>query len=96
MKVIRWSEEKNELLLKKRGLCFEEVLLAAQEGRLLAIEQHPKPNLYPAQKILVVALKEYVHIVPFVEMEDEIFLKTVYPDRKYHKKYEYKLTKEPK
>ena len=87
MKTIRWNEEKNRLLMEKRGVSFEEVLQAIRGKKLLAIEAHPNKEKYPGQKILVVLLDGYVHIVPYVETEEEIFLKTVYPDRKYHKKY---------
>lgn len=87
MKTIRWSEEKNRLLMERRGVSFEDVLQAIREKKLLAIEAHPKSEKYPTHKILVILLNGYVHIVPYVETEEEIFLKTVYPDRKYHKKY---------
>ena len=73
--------------MEKRGVSFEEVLQAILERKLLAIEAHPNSDRYPAQKILVLPLNGYVHIVPFVETEEEIFLKTIYPDRKYHRKY---------
>ncbi len=95
MKKLLWSEGKNSRLLEQRGLCFEDVLLAVQENRLLAIEVHPRRDRYPHQKILVVDLNGYVHIVPFVESESVVFLKTIYPDRKYHKKYAHLLEKEP-
>lgn len=95
MKKLFWSEEKNTRLLKERGICFEDVLLAVQENRFLAIEVHPRRDRYPHQKILVVHLNGYVHIVPFVENESSVFLKTIYPDRKYQKKYAHLLIKEP-
>jgi len=84
---IRWDEEKNKLLRKQRGVSFDDVVLALQDDRFIAIEEHPNKNKYPHQKILVLNLNNYIHIVPFVESENEIFLKTIYPDRKYHKKY---------
>jgi hypothetical protein len=36
----------------------------------------------------VVAIEEYVYLVPFVESEDEVFLKTVIPSRKATKNYQ--------
>jgi len=42
---------------------------------------------HPNQKIFVLEIDEYVYIVPFVENEDEIFLKTIIPSRKFTKKY---------
>jgi hypothetical protein len=34
-----------------------------------------------------VVVKEYVYLVPFIESEDEVFLKTVIPSRKATKTY---------
>jgi len=39
------------------------------------------------QKIFIVAINDYVYIVPFVEDEDVLFLKTIVPSRKMTKKY---------
>ena len=36
---------------------------------------HPNPRRYPSQKVLVVAVMEYVYLVPHVEDRDHIFLK---------------------
>jgi uncharacterized DUF497 family protein len=36
----RWNVEKNELLLKERGLSFEMVLFAINNGGLLADTPH--------------------------------------------------------
>ena len=68
---IRWSEEKNELLKRERGLSFEEVAAIIYAHQELDILPHPsRPN----QRILVVRLRGYVHAVPFVEEVDGIFL----------------------
>lgn len=37
--------------------------------------------------ISVVLVKDYVYLVPYVESENEIFLKTIIPSRKATKKY---------
>ena len=42
---------------------------------------------YPHQRIFVVVIDNYAYLVPYVEMEDEIFLKTVIPSRKFTKLY---------
>ena len=39
------------------------------------------------QRVFVVAIDDYVYLVPYVETEDEIFLKTVIPSRKATKQY---------
>ncbi|NLD15757.1 MAG: BrnT family toxin [Gammaproteobacteria bacterium] len=86
-KEIRWDETKNQLLLIQRGFCFEDVLELLEQGRVLGIMQHPNVEKYPNQRIFVLGLNGYVCYVPFVETDIEIFLKTIIPSRKLHKKY---------
>lgn len=87
MKLYRWSEKKNEYLKQSRGISFEEVVLALESGGLLDVLTHPNPKRYPNQKLLVVAVMEYVYLVPHVEGPDHIFLKTVIPSRKATRDY---------
>ena len=77
MKYHSWSTEKNEWLKTTRGLCFEEVVLAIEAGELLYVIDHPNQVKYPGQKIYVLPLNDYVHLVPFVEDADTVFLKTI-------------------
>ncbi len=86
-KQVEWSKEKNEKLKSERGISFEEIYLAIQNGKLLDIVPHPNP-LYAHQKIYVLELNEYVVMVPFVENAQHIFLKTAYPSRQAAKKYQ--------
>ena len=37
---------------------------------------------YPGQRIFVINIGGYAYLVPFVESETEVFLKTVIPSRK--------------
>lgn len=87
MKPFRWSSEKNESLRVERGLTFEAVVVAVEAGRLLDILSHPNVAKYPRQRILVVELDGYVHLVPFVEEKDHFFLKTIVPSRKATREY---------
>ena len=87
MKTYRWNEEKNEQLKQSRGVSFEDVVLAIESGGLLDVLAHPNPKRYPNQKVLVVAVMEYVYLVPHVEESDHIFLKTVIPSRKATRDY---------
>jgi len=86
-KTIRWNEEKNQLLLIQRGLSFEMVLEKLEKGEMLGIEPHPNQEKYPNQRIFILELDEYICYVPFVENDEEIFLKTIIPSRRLHKKY---------
>ncbi len=55
-------------------------------GNELAITMHPNQIKYPGQMISVVEVDGYVYLVPFVETETEIFLKTIIPSRKATRK----------
>jgi uncharacterized DUF497 family protein len=84
MKVrIEFNEEKNILLKETRGVCFEDVIKAVEEGRVLAVLRHRDQKKYPNQRILVIKIKNYAHAVPYVinKRKGVIFLKTVYPSR---------------
>lgn len=87
MKVFAWDPEKNDWLRKERGISFEEVVLNIQIGNEVDIFDHPNQERYPGQKISVVMIEEYAYLVPFVETEEEIFLKTIIPSRKATRKY---------
>lgn len=87
MKIITWDPEKNESLTKERCVSFEDVLFHIEAGDVLDIFDHPNQERYPAQKIYAIAIEEYVYLVPFVESEEEIFLKTIIPSRKATKQY---------
>ena len=87
MKRFNWNSEKNEQLRIDRGISFDEILFHIENGDVLDILQHPNQEKYGGQRIFVVEVNEYVHFVPFVEDETEVFLKTIIPSRKATKKY---------
>ena len=87
MKYFSWNEEKNELLKEERQISFEDVVFYIAQGFLLDVLEHPNQEKYLGQKIFVVEIDEYAYLVPFVEDEHEIFLKTIIPSRKATKKY---------
>ena len=87
MKVYAWNSEKNETLIKERGISFEEIVLNIQIGNEVDIYDHPNQERYPGQKISVVVVEDYAYLVPYIETEDEIFLKTIIPSRKATREY---------
>jgi hypothetical protein len=87
MKVFNWNSEKNHQLIEERGRSFEEAVFHIENGGLLDDICHPNALDYHYQKIFVVAIDQYAYLVPYVETEDEIFLKTVIPSRKFTKLY---------
>ena len=84
MKYLTWSQEKNELLKAEREISFEEIALLIEAGNILGIEENPG---HPNQKIYILEIGNYAYIVPFVESENEIFLKTAFPSLKYTKRF---------
>jgi uncharacterized DUF497 family protein len=87
MKTFDWSPEKNQELITRRGVSFEEVVFFIQEGNLLDDLKHPNEKRYPRQRIFVVNIDDYAFLVPYVEESEEIFLKTIIPSRKATKHY---------
>ena len=87
MKFFDWNELKNIHLKVERGICFEDIQTAIEEGKVLADIDHPQKSRYPNQRVFVVEFGNYVYIVPYVEDDIKIFLKTIYPSRKMTKKY---------
>jgi hypothetical protein len=80
MKEIKWSILKSQRLKRTRGVSFEEIITA----KLIDILSHPQRE---NQKIMLFEYKAYIWIVPFIDKEEGIFLKTLYPSRKYTKVY---------
>jgi len=87
MKPISWNTEKNALLRADRGVSFEDVVFHIMAGDILDTFDHPNQERYPGQQIHVVAIEEYAYLVPFVESDEEVFLKTIIPSRKATKRY---------
>ncbi len=87
MKSVNWSTEKNIRLKAERGVSFEEVLSAMSNGGLLVVLDHPNTGQYPNQHMFVVRIRGYAYLVPFVETENEAFLKTIIPSRKATRQY---------
>jgi uncharacterized DUF497 family protein len=87
MKLLRWNAGKNEVLRLERGVSFDEIEVAIEQGNLLDIVAHPNRAKYPNQRIFVVRLLDYVYLVPFVEHQSSFFLKTIIPSRKATKHY---------
>jgi len=80
MKKIQWDPEKNELLKKTRGISFEEI---AQCKLIDTIENPSRKH----QTLLLYEHNDYIWVVPIVETGEGIFMKTIYPNRKYTEIY---------
>jgi uncharacterized DUF497 family protein len=88
VKYFDWDDAKNAKLRAERGVGFEDVVFhIIQRGDLLDILEHSNPSRYASQRIFVVRREDYVYLVPFVEDEHTLFLKTIIPSRKATKEY---------
>ena len=87
MKIFKWNPEKNKILLKERGITFEEIVQRIASGTKVIETDHPNKRKYPNQKILIVDIDGYAYLVPCVINQNEYFLKTIIPSRKATKKY---------
>jgi uncharacterized DUF497 family protein len=85
--LFKWNPEKNAVLAKERGITFEEIVNMIELGAPVIETEHPNPEKYPNQKILIVEIEGYAYLVPFVQEQDVIFLKTIIPSRKATRKY---------
>lgn len=87
MKVFDWNADKNRQLIRERGVSFEDIIFHIQWGDLLDDLKHPNEDRYPGQRMFVVLIDVYAYLVPYVESEEAIFLKTIIPSRKATRDY---------
>jgi len=87
IKRYEWDANKNELLKRERNISFEKVIFHLAEGDLWKIARHPNQEKYPNQSIYFVVIENYVYLVPYETIEEEIILKTIIPSRKATKDY---------
>ena len=82
-----WNSEKNTQLIRERGISFERVIFHIERDEILDVVKHPNPSKYPNQRMFILDIGNYAYLIPFVETETEIFLKTIIPSRKATRKY---------
>ncbi len=80
MKHVQWDPVKSHRLKKVRGVSFEEIVVA----RFINKMKHP---VRENQLIMLFEHRNYIWLVPYVEKNGVIFLKTLYPSRKYTQIY---------
>ncbi len=83
-----FSTEKNIQLKAERNISFDEVVAAIESDQVLDVIKHPNRLKYLNQELIIVDVKGYVYMVPFVKQENgDVFLKTIFPSRKAKKQY---------
>ena len=86
-KRLNWNPEKNLILKTERNITFETVAVKIINGDIIDDIYHPNKDKYLNQRIFVIDINDYIYLVPYIENEEEIYLKTIYPSRKFTKIY---------
>ncbi len=87
MSTFAWDPEKTEILTSQRSISFERVVLQIEGDGFLDVVDHPNRERFSHQKMFITEIDSYAFLVPFVESEEHIFLKTIIPSRKAPRKY---------
>jgi len=83
--MIYWDEDKNNKLITKRNISFNEISEILLREEYLDILENPNRK---DQLIFIICLQDYIYAVPFIIDENEnIILETAYPSRKFNKIY---------
>jgi len=75
-----WDGKKNIELESEGRPTFKEALQAIAEFGIL--QEGPNP-VRKDQRIFVVNIKNYPHVIPYEKRGDVLWLITIYPSRKY-------------
>jgi hypothetical protein len=80
---ILWNPEKDQMLRLadgRFGIGLAECAVTIEEGRILDdVESATHPN----QRVFNLEIDDYAFVVPYIFDEDTVFLKTMFPSRKY-------------
>ena len=87
LKRIDWNTEKSRSLKESRGISFEDLVFHIENGDVLDDYLHPNQERYAGQRIMVIGIDNYAYLVPYIENEEELFLKTIIPSRKATERY---------
>jgi len=89
MKYFDWNQEKNEWLMRERGISLEFIMECVENGQVVG--NIPNHSPYEHQRVLLILIEGYVYEVPYVEIDDTIFFKTAYPSHEETKRYHQRL-----
>lgn len=79
-----WDEQKNEWLERERGISFEEIECALDNGAL--VDEFVLAH-YPQQTVQLVKIDNYIWVVATEPRGYKTRLITAYQSRKFTKKY---------
>ena len=79
-KAFDWDDKKNKKLIRERKISFEAIVSLIESGNIISIVAGK--GKYAQQKQFLVEMNRYIYVVPFVEDDEKIFLKTIIPSRR--------------
>ena len=84
-----WETKKNNLLKQSLNISFEQIVLAIENKQVVDVIEHPDQEKYKGQKFFLVEYNNYIYVVPayIADSGDECHLKTIYPSRKFTRKF---------
>ena len=85
--VFNWDNAKNEWLKRERGISFEQIVFLIDNDGILDILENPQEEKYGNQMLYIINVDNYAYVVPFIDKNDERFLITIFPSRKYTQFY---------
>ena len=81
-----FTEKEVRVQQKKEKKTSNKKIQRTVKGAAAVIE-HPNQGEYPNQKIAVIVINDYAYLVPYVQVNEDIFLRTMIPSRRATKKY---------
>ena len=87
MSFYAWDNAQNIRLRAGRGIGFEDAVFHIERGDLLDVLERFHPDRGSGPRVFVVRRDDDVYLVPFVEDEHAVLLKTIIPSRKATKRY---------
>ncbi len=76
----KWDEKKNQELKNEGRPSFEAAVLAMSKHGVLADDEN---SVHVGQRIYIVLINDYPHVIPYEVRGSVRWLITVYPARKY-------------
>ena len=71
-KLITWDEVTNKKLIRKLGICFEDVLMAIEKGNIVDILL-PDNSRKNSEKIILVKINNKKYLVPYTDIGKKEF-----------------------
>ena len=75
-----WSEDKNHLLKRQRGVAFEDVIIGLYQDDDVGVIYNHNPERHPGQDLLLIIVHDYLYAVPHENVGEITRLITIYPD----------------